>query len=57
MMTQEVKDSLQCRSIIGENQYYKFLSEIIKSKYKNIHNVIKKKNLTVFKKEILDTFM
>ena len=42
MMTQEVKDSVQRASIIRENQYKKFLSEVIEFKRTNIHDVIKK---------------
>ena len=49
-MTQE-KDSVQETFIIGENQYKKLFSEVIKFKRKNIHNVIKKNNLAIFKKK------
>ena len=34
MMTLEVKDSAQCASITGENQYKKFLSEVLSSNVK-----------------------
>ena len=51
MMTQEVKDSVQGASIIAENQYEKFLSEVIGFKRKIIHDVIKKNNLAIFKKK------
>ena len=50
MMTQE-KDSVQETFIIGENQYKKLFSEVIEFKWKNIHNVIKKNNLAIFKKK------
>ena len=50
-MTQEVKDSVQCPSIIGENQYKKFLSEVLEFKRKSIHDVITKNNLEIFKKK------
>ena len=50
MMTQE-KDSVQETFIIGENQYKKLFSEVIEFKRKNIHNVIKKNNLAIFKKK------
>ena len=48
MTTQEIKDFVQRASIIGENQYKKFLSEVIEFKRKNIHDVIKKNNLAIF---------
>ena len=51
MMIQEVKDSVQRASIIGENQYKKFLSEVIEFKRKNIHDIITKNNLAIFKKK------
>ena len=51
MVTQEVKDYVQRASIIGENQYKKFLSEFIELKRKNIHDVITKNNLAIFKKK------
>ena len=50
MMTQE-NDSVQETFIIGENQYKKLFSEVIEFKRKNIHNVIKKNNLAIFKKK------
>ena len=50
MMTQEVKDSVQSASVIGENQCKKFLSAVIEFKCKNIHNVIKK-SLAIFKEK------
>ena len=49
-MTQE-KDSVQETFIIGENQYKKLFSGVIEFKRKNIHNVIKKNNLAIFKKK------
>ena len=51
MMIQEVKDSVQRASIIGENQYKKLLSEVIEFKRKTIHDVITKNNLPIFKKK------
>ena len=51
MMIQEVKDSVQRASVIGENQYKKFLSEVIEFKRKNIHDAITKNNLAIFKKK------
>ena len=51
MMTQEIKDSVQHVSIIGENQYKKFLSGVIEFKCKNIHDDIKKNNPAIFKKK------
>ena len=40
MMSQEIKDSVQCVSVIGDNQYKKFLSKVIEFERKNIHDVI-----------------
>ena len=51
LMTQEVKDTVQCPSIIGENQYKKFLSEVLGFKRKSIHDVITNNNLEIFKKK------
>ena len=50
-MTLEVKDSVQRATIIGKNQYKKLLSEVIAFKRKNIHDVITKNNLAIFKKK------
>ena len=49
MMSQEIKDSVQRASIIGENQYKKFLSKAIKIpiERKNIHDVIKRNTLAI----------
>ena len=51
MITQEVKDSVQRASVIGENQYKKLLSGVIEFKRKNIHDVITKNNLAIAKKK------
>ena len=53
VMIQEVKDYVQRSSVIGENQYKKFLSQFIDFKPKNIHDVITKNNLAIFKKKNL----
>ena len=50
-MTLEVKDSVQRATITGKNQYKKLLSEVIAFKRKNIHDVITKNNLAIFKKK------
>ena len=49
MMTQEVKDYVQRVSLIGESQYKKILQEFIEIKRKNMHDVITKSNLEIFK--------
>ena len=49
MITQEVKDSVQRASVIGENQYKKLLSGVIEFKRKNLHDVITKNNLAIVK--------
>ena len=51
VMIQEVKDYVQRSSVIGENQYKKFLPQFIELKRKNIHDVITKNNLAIFKKK------
>ena len=56
MMTQEVKDSVQRASIIGENQYKTFLSEVTELKRKIMHDAITKNNLAIFKKENSTSF-
>ena len=47
MMSQEIKDSVQRASVIGENQYKKFLSKVIEFERKNIHDVIERNNLAI----------
>ena len=53
VMIQEVKDYVQRSSVIGENQYKNFLPQFIDFKPKNIHDVITKNNLAIFKKKNL----
>ena len=47
MMSQEIKDSVQRASVIGENQYKKFLSKVIEFERKNIHDIIERNNLAI----------
>ena len=51
VMIQEVKYYVQRSSVIGENQYKKLLSQFIEFKPKNIHYIITKNNLAIFKKK------